>query len=377
MKNLNALRLVGATTVGLLAATNLAAPGVADPDHEDLPGIITFQRFDDDGQWQLWVANADLTGQRQLTSGPYTSGFASWNPDGTRLAFDSNRSDPDLTDDEWPNDVFTMNADGTDVVQVTHSGGFAGDPSWSPDGRWIAFESDFGDYFAKAGIWVSRPDGSHLRRVTAPADVHDGYWDTAPQFSPDGKRLVFTRFTAYDDDGDATEASLYVVDVDGTHARQLTSTADLIPGDANWSPNGKTLTFEAYGPVPNGGNVYTVGADGKHPRNLTDNDPSYQGAADPVYSPDGHLVMYLQGNLPGDAVWTVGLSTMSKNGKGAAFIGNNLDYLNQEHQPDWVLAPRLGDSPGTSTARRRHVALPHPFGEPRGARAHRPTGSDR
>src|SRR3954451_11287020 len=104
--------LIGVAVLGLATVGTL--PANADSRaNGGLPGIIAFQRFDGDGQFQLWVANADLTDLRQISSGPYTSGNASWNPDGTRLAFDSNRSDPDLSDDNAPNDVFTMNLDGT------------------------------------------------------------------------------------------------------------------------------------------------------------------------------------------------------------------------------------------------------------------------
>src|SRR3954452_17472764 len=90
--------LIGIAVLGL--GTIVAPPADAVSDRQGLPGIIVFQRFDNTGQFQLWVANADLTNQRQIPFGPYTSGFATWKPDATRLAFDSNRSDPDLTDDD-------------------------------------------------------------------------------------------------------------------------------------------------------------------------------------------------------------------------------------------------------------------------------------
>ena len=229
--------------------------------HKGLPGIIVFQRSDQDDQWQLWVANADLSNQRQITSGPYTSGFATWNPDGTRLAFDSNRSDPDLTDDDFPNDVFTMNPDGTGVVQVTNfGGGFSGDPGWSPDGKWLTYESDGGDYPAKQGIYVSRPDGSHLRRVTT---LPEGYeFDAAPQFSPDGKRIVFTRFHL-DDQGNETSA-LHVVNVDGTHETRLDATADLQPRRRELVTRREDARVRGVR-LP----IFTIRPDGTHLRQLT------------------------------------------------------------------------------------------------------------
>jgi len=332
---------IGIATLGL--GTLVATPADAVSDHQSLPGIIVFQRADQDDQWQLWVANADLSNQRQISVGPYTSGFATWNPNGSRLAFDSNRSDPDLTDDVWPNDVFTMNPDGTGVVQVTNFGsGFSGDPGWSPDGEWLVFESDGGDYPTNQGIYVSRPDGSQLRRVTT---LPEGYgFDAAPQFSPDGKRIVFTRFQ-FDEQGNENSA-LHIVNVDGTHERRLDATADDVhPGDANWSPDGKTLTFETW-VFP-----HTIRADGTHMRDLfPEREEGFALGADPVYSPDGKQIMLLRGEFTSDGnVITIGLSVMDKNGKKLRYVTDNPSEATQEHQPDWVLAPRLG--PGASKVR--------------------------
>src|SRR5829696_2898957 len=103
---------------------------------------IAFMKEDSDGFWQTWVANKDLSDQVQLTSGSADSGWAVWKPGGAKLAFDSNRADPDPTDARAINDIFKMNPDGTGVVKLTQSEDFSGDPGWSPDGSKIAFASD-------------------------------------------------------------------------------------------------------------------------------------------------------------------------------------------------------------------------------------------
>jgi Tol biopolymer transport system component len=357
------IALIGIAALGF-AAVPAPPAEAASGGHTGLPGIIAFQRADQDGQWQLWVANADLTNQRQITSGPYTTGFASWKPDGTRLAVDSNRSDPDLTDDDFPNDVFTMNPDGTGVVQVTNFGrGFSGDPDWSPDGTRLAFESDRGDYPTNQGIYVSRADGTQLRRVTT---LPDGYeLDAAPQFSPDGKRLVFTRFHL-DDQGTETSA-LFIVNIDGSHLTRLAATADLNPGDANWSPDGKTLVFETRG-FP-----HTIRADGTHLRDLTPYraDGSVRGA-DPVYSPDGQQIMLLHSEFTNDGdIITTGLSVMHKNGQQLRYVTDNPSKATQEHQPDWIMVPRLTVGPSTPPPPRREASPSPTFGQRHDVYAHR------
>jgi Tol biopolymer transport system component len=166
-------KLARSATAGLIAflpviacATLSAAPAAATFPGNN--GRITFMRADQNDTWQVWVANADLTDQHQLTSDAAYSGWSTWKPDGTRIAFESGRSDPDPSDDVGINDVFTMSPDGTHVVQVTDLGGVSGDPSWSPDGKLLTFESDLGDYPAKEGIFVSHADGK-ASRCSAPS----------------------------------------------------------------------------------------------------------------------------------------------------------------------------------------------------------------
>jgi Tol biopolymer transport system component len=145
---------------------------------------------------------------------------------------------------------------------------------------------------------------------------------------------VFTRVHSFDDDGNTVESALYVVNVDGSHLTRLDATADLVPGDANWSPDGKTLAFEAFGPI------FTIRADGTHLRNLTKERPDgFSLGSDPVYSPDGHQIMYLSSDRTNQGnIVTIGLSVMQKNGQHLRYVTDTPTEATQEHQPDWVLA---------------------------------------
>jgi len=136
-----------------------------------------------------------------------------------RVAFVSTRSGND--------DIFTMNFDGTRVIDVTMNAAEDSDPAWSPDCSQIAFVSDRN---GNPDIYVMNTDGSHLRRVTSsPAD------DTQPTWSPSGTRIAFTRTVG-------TNGDLYIVSPDATHGRRLTSgPADDFRPD--WSPNGFRIAF--------------------------------------------------------------------------------------------------------------------------------------
>ena len=123
-------------TAALLGATVGTATGTFPGQN----GQITFMRFDANGEFQVWVANPDMSHQIQLTHGPGSDAwFPAWSPDGTRIAFSSHRSDPDPEDDVEEIYRNTMRPDGTDVRKLTDSAGFSGNPSWSPDGRWLVF----------------------------------------------------------------------------------------------------------------------------------------------------------------------------------------------------------------------------------------------
>jgi Tol biopolymer transport system component len=115
--------------------------------------------------------------------------------------------------------IFTMRVDGGDVVRLVHVAGDTSGPTYSPDGRTIAFATDLGDYPAKQGIYVVRAsDGTHLRRVTRLSQT--GAYDLAPQFAPGGKQIVFTRTRT--ENGHAVSA-LIVTNLKGTDVRRITT----------------------------------------------------------------------------------------------------------------------------------------------------------
>jgi Tol biopolymer transport system component len=106
------------------------------------------------GARQLFVMDADGSNIRQVTNLSDVGGRSSWSPDGKKLAFYAGP----LND----HNIYTINIDGTGLTQLTFGGDNLG-PSWSPDGNWIAFTS-YRD--GNNEIYIMRPDGTNLVRLT-------------------------------------------------------------------------------------------------------------------------------------------------------------------------------------------------------------------
>jgi Tol biopolymer transport system component len=178
---------------------------------------------DRDGNNEIYVMDANGTNQVRLTDVVAPDYRPAWSPDGTRIAFVSAR--------DGNAEIYLMNADGTNLVRLTSNLARDSDPAWSPDGSRIAFSSDRDGI---AGIWVMKADGSSPTRLTS-----NNLTDRQPAWSPDGTRIAFSR-------GSNSSSDIFIVNTDASGLRQLTHGIDGA-ADPAWSPDGRKI---ALGAVP-------------------------------------------------------------------------------------------------------------------------------
>ncbi|MDQ3689913.1 MAG: hypothetical protein M3406_07770 [Chloroflexota bacterium] len=255
-----------------LATSDTEAGGMTmDAEHALSPdgALVAFSRYaPDDGSADLYVAAIDGGDERLLVA---DAGIPSWSPDGTRIAYLS------LDPFAGGSAIHVIDLDGGDPIELADD---ASVPRWSPDGTRIAFISvDLGGFSdpttSSSELRVVNADGTELETLASASPFAD-----RPDWSPDGKRLVFTA-------GSDTDGTVDVIDLDSGNLSTVANGGSAMLTEPTWSPDGERIAFgisdstifsseAAVGIVPaTGGEVERIGA--------LDNG----FIAGPVWSPDG------------------------------------------------------------------------------------------
>lgn len=202
----------------------------------------------------------DGSNQRALGSAPADDREPVVSPDGTRIAFTTERYGTRT-------EIAVMNRDGSDVVRLTFDTTFSGDPAWSPDGQWIVFKSEMPN---EAKIEQVRVDGSD--RTTM---LENGWFVQHVVWAPNGQLLAHV-----------AEGNIWTMAPDGTGASPLVERLEALAHPV-WAPDGTRIAFSC---IVNGNQDICI-ADAATGEVLDSLDTEYD-EIEPAWSPDGESLVF-------------------------------------------------------------------------------------
>lgn len=223
---------------------------------------IVFVRKDGHGS-DLFIMDYDGHNAKRLTSHRSSVLSPDCSPDGSQVVFTSDRN--------WDHDVYLLNfkatrlpAEGKRITRGIH---LDNSPSWSPDGRRVAFSRN-GD------IYVASSSGEILRRLTTSPAI-----DISPAWSPDSRKIAFVSDRA-------GAPNIYVMSSEGGRAVRITSEG--YNTDPVWSPSSLVNRIAFVKVRKSEADIYSVAPDGRGQQRLT----SSGGNEHPSWSPDGHYITF-------------------------------------------------------------------------------------
>ena len=183
------------------------------------------------------MVDADGSNLQRITNNLTADVDPAWSPDGERIVFSSAREKHVENKFGITDEIYVMDADGGNQQRLTDNRNNDWSPSWSPDGKRIAFMADRKGDHIKFDIYVMDADGGNQQKLTNHRD-----WDGSPSWSPDSKRIVFNS-------NREGKSEIYVMDADGGNLQNLTNHphSDFGPAWLNTpfsvSPTGKKFTI--------------------------------------------------------------------------------------------------------------------------------------
>ena len=262
--------LISQTQLGLKSVINIRETAVPDEQQHftnfSTHGKIVFYS-DRSGNPDIYIMNEDGSEQIQLTTETASDLVPDFSPDGSRILFCSDR--------DGNYEIYVMNNDGSNAHRLTSSSENEDHPCWSPDGLKVLFIKD---YSTKTEIWMMDSDGNNQKKLTS-----NNARDERPFLSPDGSTILFMS----NRDGNY---EIYLMDIDGSNQRRITNTSrhEIFP---TWSPDGSKIAYSQNylsGGVPQA-EVHLINPDGSADIVLTS---SAGRDENPRWSPDGNYLVF-------------------------------------------------------------------------------------
>lgn len=295
----------GTSTIELEANDSVTVTG-GDIDNAtvtSIPGEIVFTSYQH-GAAEIYLMDKNGENLTRLTTNTVRDLDPTWSPNGTRIVYQTTSSG------NW--DIATINASGgePDILTVDSSAQDT-EPAWSPDGSRIAFVSDRD---GNEDIYVMNRDGSNVQRLT-----DDSRPDTSPAWSPDGTQIAFVSRRTGDDE-------IFVLTL-GSDDLPVNLTQN--PANDNnpaWSPDGTKIAFDSLRDS-SAREVYMMNPDGSEVVNVSNH---ISNDEEPSWSPDSQQVVFVSQRSGNNKIFTVpiDLSSEPENLSGA------VSY--EQSEPSWL-----------------------------------------
>ncbi|MBI3287013.1 MAG: PD40 domain-containing protein [Chloroflexi bacterium] len=215
----------------------------------------------------------------EITSESGSAAHPTWSPDGKRIAFALS----EILDGVERDTLWIMNAEGSDAHRVLVGPGFSyiREPAWSPDEERLAFYQGGAQGI---DLWEARADGSGLERLITSEDS-DTVYTVSPAWSLDGKQIAYTQEIIEprpEGHGFIVHSTIWVIQRDGSVARRLTEGQE-----PSWSPDGREIALVRTREEPEfGAEIFILDLE-------TGEERSLGPGREPAWSPDGEWIAFV------------------------------------------------------------------------------------